>query len=197
MFAAPFSAAAITNLTSGASAALVALPTGYKDLGHLSTDGASFGRETTVSEVRSFGSAEPTRSDMTSDTITMSITAQEHKALTLGMYTGADLTAATATAVTGEYQIAKPTVPGINFYRVLGLFVDRTDAGDIYLGRFMPRAQITELGEQSFGDGDDPIQFPMTFTGKEDSVLGYSHKWIFAGPGWLALLADMGITQAT
>ncbi len=197
VFAAPFSAAAITNLTSGASAALVALPTGYKDLGHISTDGASFGRETTVSEVRSFGSAEPTRSDMTSDTITMSVTAQEHKLITLGMYTGADLSAATATAVTGEFQIAKPTVPGINFYRILGLFVDRTDAGDIYIGRFMPRAQITELGEQAFGDGDDPIAFPMTFTGKEDSVLGYSHKWIFAGPGWLALLADMGITQAT
>lgn len=194
---APYATAAITTLTTGAGAGLTTIPVGYKDLGHISTDGASYGRDTTVSDVRSFGSTEPTRSDMTQDTITMQVTAQETNILTLGLYTGADLSAAEAVVTTGEFSIAKPNIPGFNYYRVLGLFVDYGDAGEIYYGRFMPRARITELSEQSFSDGDDPIQYQMTWTGFEDSVLGYSHRWIFGGPGWLALLDDMSIDQAS
>lgn len=196
-FIADYSAVTITNLTTGSGGALTALPTGWKDLGHMSTDGMSFGRDTTVSDVRSFGSTEPTRSDMTADTITAQVTAQETKLRTIGLYTGADLSSAQAAAVTGEFQVAKPPVPGFKYYRLLGLFVDYSDAGEIYMGRYLPRARITELGEQAFTDGDDPIQYQMTFTGFEDSVLGFSHKWYFGGPGWLDLIDDMGITQAT
>lgn len=197
VFVAPYSATAITNLTSGSGAALSALPTNYEDLGWTSTDGTAYSRDTNVSEVRSFGSVEPTRSDVTQDTITMGVTAQETKMLTLGLYTGADLTAAQAALTTGEFQIAKPNIPGFRYYRVLGLFVDYGDGGDIYMARFLPRARITEWGEQTFSDGDDPVQYQMTFTGFNDSSLGYSHKWIFGGPGWLALLSSMGITQAS
>lgn len=196
VFVAPYSSTSIGSLTSGSGAALAALPTGYEDLGWTSTDGTSYSRDTNVSEVRSFGSVEPTRSDVTQDTITMGVTAQETKLLTLGMYTGADLSAAQAAATTGEFSIAKPNIPGFRYYRVLGLYVDYGDGGDIYMARYLPRARITEWGEQSFSDGDDPIQYQMTFTGFNDSVVGYSHRWIFAGPGWLALLTSMGITQA-
>lgn len=195
-FVAPYSSDAITALTSGAGAPLAALPAGYEDLGWTSTDGTAYSRDTTVSEVRSFGSVEPTRSDVTQDTITMAVTAQETKLLTLGLYTGADLSTAEAAATTGEFSIEKPNIPGFRYYRVLGLFVDYGDAGDIYLARFLPRARITEWGEQSYSDGDDPISYPMTWTGFNDSVLGYSHRWIFGGPGWLALLDEMGIDQA-
>lgn len=196
VFASDYSVAAIAALTTGSGAALSTLPVGYKDLGWTSTDGVTYSRDTTVSEVHSFGSTEPTRSDMTQDTITMQVTAQETKMSTLGMYTGADLSAATGTAVTGELSIPKPAIPGFKYHRVLGLFVDYSDAGEIYMGRYMPRARITALGEQSFSDGDDPISYQMTFTGFQDSVLGYSHRWIFAGPGWLALITDMGLTLA-
>ena len=55
---------------------------------------------------------------------------------------------------------------------------------------------VTEVGEQTFTDGDDPISYPVTFQGFEDSTLGYSHKWFFGGPGWQALLTDMGIPEA-
>lgn len=195
-FIAPFSANAITTLTTGAGKDLAALPTGYEDLGWTSTDGASYSRETETSDVRSFGSVEPTRSDVTSDTMTMGVTAQETKLLTLQLYTGADLTTLEAAAVTGEVQIEKPARPGFRYYRVLGLFVDDTDAGELYVARFMPRARVTEFGEQAFTDGEDPISYPLTFTGYEDSVLGYSHKWFFGGPGWHALLDEMGIDQA-
>ncbi len=196
-FIAPFSANAITTLTSGASSDLATLPVGYEDLGWTSTDGVNYSRTTETSDVQSFGSVEPTRSDVTSDRIGMSVTAQETKLLTLELYTGADLTGVEAEAITGEFQIEKPARPGFRYYRALGLFVDDGEDGEIYIARFMPRARITEFGEQQFTDGDDPIQYPLTFTGYEDSVLGYSHKWFFGGPGWEALLTEMGITQAT
>jgi len=197
VFIAPSDADAIVNLTSGSSADLTALPDDYEDLGWTSTDGSTFARSTEVSDVRSFGSVEPTRSDITSDTITMAVVAQETKLLTLGLYTGADLSAAKAAATTGEFSIAKPARPSARFYRVLGLFVDDTDDGELYMARFMPRAKVTEIGEQQFTDGDDPVQYSITFTGYEDSALGYSHRWIFSGAGWLGLLASMNITQAS
>ncbi len=196
VFVAPSSATAIGALTTGAGADLSALPAGYVDLGWTSTDGSTYSRTTETSDVQSFGSVEPTRSDITSDRITMQVTAQETSLLTLGLYTGADLTGEEAAATTGEFAIEKPARPGFRYHRVLGLFVDDTDDGELYIARFMPRARITEFGEQQFTDGDDPISYPMTWTGFEDSTLGYSHKWIFAGPGWLALLEDMGIDQA-
>lgn len=197
IYIAPTSAAAITTLTTGAGATLSALPAGYTDLGWISQDGASYTRTTEVSEVNSFGSVEPTRSDTTRDTITLGVTAQETRLETLGLYTGADVASIEADATTGEVQIEKPARPGFKYYRLLGLFVDDGDDGEIYIARFMPRAKVTEVGEQVFTDGDDPISYPVTFQGYEDSTLGYSHKWIFAGPGWQAILEQMGIPDAT
>lgn len=195
-FIAATSVAAITNLTSGSSADLVALAAGYEDLGWISQDGAAYARTTEVSEVNSFGSVEPTRSDTTRDTITLSVTCQETRLTTLGLYTGADIASIEAAATTGETQIEKPSRPGFRYYRLLGLFVDDGDDGEIYIARFMPRAKVTEVGEQTFTDGDDPISYPVTFQGYEDSTLGYSHKWFFGGPGWQALTADMDIPNA-
>lgn len=188
----------VSTTTPGVNAGTVQpLPSGWEDLGWLSTDGVAYGRDTSVSEVKSFGSADPTRADVTSDVITMGVTAQETKMLTLGLYTGADTSGLTASATTGEFSIAKPSVPGFRYYRALGLYVDRDDLGrEIYIARYMPRARITAYGEQTFSDGDDPVQYNMTFTGFEDSAVGYSHRWIFGGPGWYALLSSMGIPAA-
>ena len=188
-------AAAITTTTPGVAVDLAALPSGYEDLGYVTSDGITYGRETEVSEVTSFGSVEPTRADVTSDEITMAVTAQETKLLTLGLYTGASTEGLSAAAGTGELQIAKPTRPGFRFYRVLGLYVDDGDAGEIWIARFMPRARVTEYGEQVYSDGDEAISYGLTLTGFEDSSLGYSHKWFFGGPGWQALLTEMGVPQ--
>ena len=190
-------AVGVSTTTPGTGIDLAALPDGWLDLGWVTSDGVTYGRTTEVSDVTSFGSVQPTRSDVTQDTITMSVVAQETSLLTLGLYTGADTSALTADATSGEFTIAKPDIPGFRYYRVLGLFVDRDDAGrEIYLARYMPRARITEWSEQQLSDGDDPISYGMTFTGYEDSTVGYSHRWIFAGAGWNSLLTDMAVPTA-
>ncbi len=197
VFVAPHTADSITALTTGATADLSPLPTGYTDIGWTTTDGMTFGRETETSDINSFGSIEPTRSDITRDQLTMAVVAQETKLSTISMYTGADLTGAQAASVTGELSVEKPAIPGFLYYRVLAVFVDRTATGaEIYLARYMPRARITEFGEQQYTDGDEAITYPLTFTGYDEAVLGYSHRWIWGGPGWLELLDEMGIDQA-
>ncbi len=195
VFVGPISTTLISNLTSGSGADLSALPTGMEDLGYTTTDGVTYGRTTDLSEIRSFGSVEPTRTDVTNDTITMAASCQETKLQTIGLYTGADYTTLEAAATTGELQIAKPDRPSFRYYRVLGLFVDDGDAGEIYFARYMPRARVTDIGEQQYNDSDEAIVYPLTFTGYKDSTAGYSHKWFWGGPGWKALLATMDIPQ--
>jgi hypothetical protein len=175
---------------------LRALPAGMDDLGWLSTDGAQFSRDVSTSDVQSWGSVTPTRSDVTSDTSTMAVTAQETKLLTIGLATGADLAAMVPDSQTGEVSIAKPTRPAGKHYRALSLAVDLGDAGEIYLARFFPRGKVTNYAEQNHGGGDDPVSWGVTLTGEEDSNLGYSERWLFGGPGWNAILADMGFPTA-
>jgi hypothetical protein len=197
VFVAEMTVALPATLTSGATADLVVLdPTDWLDLGHMSTDGVTYERETESTDTNSFGSREATRTDVTRDEISMSVTAQETKLLTIGLTTGADLAAIKAAAVTGEVQIAKPFTPRLRFYRTLGLFIDHSDSGkEIYFGRLMPRAQIAEFGSQGYTEGEEGISYPMTWRGKEDSTAGFSHKWFWGGPGWLELLDEMGIEQ--
>lgn len=175
---------------------LKVLPAGMDDLGWLSGDGAQFSRDVSTSDVTSWGSVTPTRSDVTSDTSTMAVTAQETKLLTIGLATGADLAAITADAQTGEVSIEKPSRPASKHYRALSVAVDLGDAGEIYVARFLPRAKVTNYAEQAFGSGDDPIAWGVTLTGEEDSNLGYSERWLFGGAGWQALLDDMGFATA-
>jgi hypothetical protein len=189
----------ITNLTIATGTApvvidLAPLPDGMDDLGWLTSDGAQFSRDVSASEVTSWGSVSPTRTDITSDTTTLQVTAQETKLLTIGLATGADLSGIVPDATTGEVSIAKPSRPKSKHYRALSLAVDQGDAGEIYLGRFLPRAKVTGYSEQAFGGGDDPIVWGVTFTGEEDSELGYSERWLFGGPGWSALLTKMGFS---
>lgn len=199
VFTAPVTADPITNLTTYTAGPpvvidLTALPTGYDDLGWLSDDGVQFSRDVSSSEVTSFGSVTPTRTDITADTTTMQVTAQETKLLTIGLATGADVSGITPDAQSGEVSIAKPGRPKSKHYRVLSLAVDEGDGGEIYVARFLPRAKVTGYSEQSFSSGDDPVTWGVTLTGEEDSDLGYSERWIFGGAGWLALLSDMGFS---
>lgn len=188
--------AALTTYTAGPPPVidLTPLPTGYDDLGYLNPDGAQFSRDVSSSEVTSWGSVTPTRTDVTSDSSSLTVVAQETKLLTIGLATGADLANITPAAQTGEVSIAKPSRPKSKHYRVLSVAVDEGEGGEIYIARFLPRAKVSSYAEQSFGAGDDPITWGVTMIGEEDSDLGYSERWIFGGAGWNALLTEMGFT---
>lgn len=198
LFLAPVTAPAITSLTTGATSDLTPLDPEYSDFGWLTEEGIAFGRDVSTSNITSFGSTTPTRTDVTADTTTITAVAQETKLLTLGVATGADLAAIEADATTGEVRIDKPDTPSARYYRALALAVDNDDSGqEIYVARFLPRARVTGYNPQSYTGGDSALTWGVTLTGYKDSTLGTSESWLFGGPGWKALLTAMDIPTAT
>lgn len=199
VFLAPLSADAIDTLTVATGTApnqvvtLAPLPDDWDDVGWLTDDGPSFAREVAQSDITSWGSNTPTRTDITSDTSSLTITMQETSLLTIGLGTGADLAAVSPDATTGEVRIDKPRTPDAKSYRLLAVAVDRYDGDEIYIARFLPKAKVTNYAEQTLG-GEGAITWGVTFTGEEDSVLGFSETYLFGGPGWLKLLPTMGFT---
>lgn len=173
---------------------LLDLPAGYQDIGYLTDDGAAFSTETTTSDITSWQSTTPTRSDITAETSTLTVTAQETSLLTMGLYTGAATEGIVPTVGTGEVIIKKPQRPSAKFYRVFVLGIDGAPGEEIYVARFLPRAKITGRGEQSYSKSDQALVWPVTFTGFFDSTFGSSESFLFGGPGWQPLLAKMGFT---
>ena len=176
---------------------LVALPEGFFDLGYTSAAGAAFNTETTTSDVDSWQSVSPTRSDVTARTTTLQVVAQETKAITIAAYNGIALAGLEAAATTGDLIIKEPQRPSDRFYKVLSLARDEDEMGEYFIGRYLPRAKVTGRGGQAYDKSDNPIGYDMTFTGFFDSTYGTAQAFLFGGSGWLARLADMEIEQAS
>lgn len=197
-FIAPAAATTITTLTTYTAGPPVTieptpLPATWEDLGLLTEAGMGFSRDTANSETRSFGRSTPTRTDVTSDTDTLVVVAQETKLITIGLATGADLAAIVADPDSGEVSFAKADRPKPKHYRVLAVALDENEFGEIYVARYMPHAKVTGYSEQAFAAGDDAIGWGVTWTAEKDSTLGFATRYMFGGAGWKALLDEMGI----
>jgi hypothetical protein len=192
MFIGPSTATLPATLTSGASGDLVALPTGYVDIGLVTKDdGYALGREVETSETTSHGYVDPTRRDILSVQNTVGFSCQETSRQTLDMFRGVDLSASTGTTVTGEVSFAEPLSPAARYYRALLIGRDGIGATAIYIATLYPRAMISEFGEQSWNN-ENELMYPFVLTATPDSTAGYSVKHFFGGPGWKTLLVDMG-----
>lgn len=198
VFAAPGDADPILTLTTttGGVTSLTALPTDYKSVGLISKENApSWSRASELSETTSWGRAEPSRSDIVSLVTGLAFTAQETNRQTLELYLQQDLSAVTPTAGSGEVQITDPTTPAPVYSRLFVVARDGVGEDAIYIARFLPKAQVTESGEQAWSDGAE-INYPLTITAKTDDVLGYSVRHYFGGPGWKSRLVSMGFPAA-
>ena len=194
-FLAETTVAAPARFTDPLTSLLVA-QTGFEALGLLTADGMAHARESASSEVTSFGRRTPTRTDITSDTTTITIAAQETKLQTIGLATGAVGLKTLVPLKGGEVIIKKPQNPSPRTYRLMTVAVDLDEGGEIYIGRFFPRAKVSSFSDQAFSNGDEALLWGVTMTGQFDSALGYSESWFFGGPGWSARLADMGFLAA-
>lgn len=180
--------------TLGDASGLLALPPGYADLGHLTKDqGLNWTRDIETSDVMSLGSVEPTRRDITSDVSGLQVTAQETKAVTLGLYEGLDLSGTTHDAL-GNVAIDKPDRPATIYYRVLGLMKDGDGADAIYIAKWLPRAAVTDRGEQAWNE-ENEIQYAFTFNAFVDPTVGSSQRLIIWSPT-AAHVTDMGFAAA-
>jgi hypothetical protein len=196
VFAAPTSASQINTLTDPTDKLLTALPAGWFDLGWISDDGAQFSSNIDTSDVSSWGSVTPTRTDITQESTELQIACQETNLHTIGLYVGVATTGVTP-AANGEVKILKPLQPVKQTYHLLNLAVDENEAGEIYMARYFPNAEVTDKDDQSMSSGDDPLLWPVTFSARPDTVYGCAEAWLFGGPGWNAILSDMGLGPAT
>ncbi|MDH6282803.1 hypothetical protein [Prescottella agglutinans] len=182
--------------TTGATADLQEL-TGFKSLGHTAKDAPpSFKPEVKSSDVESWGSLEPTRTDIISRDLSVSFTSQETKKETLEMYSGIDLSAVKADSTTKEIQYNDPTSPSTRYHRMIFLAVDGSGADAIYILKILPRAMVSEVGEQSWNP-ENALSYPLTVKAKVDSTLGYSVKNVICGPGVAPIVQKMGFAIAT
>jgi hypothetical protein len=184
-----------TRLTMGTGAELMPLPAGYEDVGWVDkSDSATWSREVETSDVESWGAIEPTRRDLTKQTDGLKFVAQETKRLTLELYEGVDLSAVVPDGTTGEVRFDRPARPRTRYFRVFGLFVDGTGDQSIYVAKLLPRAAVTETGEQKWSD-EDALGYDVTLTAHFDAKAGTAMSFFFGGPGWRALLREMGFTH--
>lgn len=196
---APEATAAITSITTGASSALVDFTTvhsAYKSLGrHTKDDGLVWGRDINAEDTFSHGVSEPTRRDITQDIMTLQVVLQESQRQTMQLEFGADFSALTPTATTGEIALTKPVAPSTINYRLLALAADGAGTGAYYVGRFLPRVSVTSIDEVVWNETEEK-RTSVTFTAYVDDVLGYSAREMWGGPGLKANLVAMGFPAA-
>lgn len=170
---------------------LLALPPGYVDVGRITKDqGASWTSEVETSDVTSLGSASPTRRDIISVTKGLSFTMQESKRQVFELHEGLDLSAVTPDA-NGNVSWDQPDRPATIDYRVLALFKDGEGADAVYFGKWLPRAQVSDQGEQSWNE-ESELQYPVTLTAFVDEVAGTAVRSMWAASS--TRLASMGFT---
>lgn len=189
---APYSQAAIVSPFTGTTSGLAVLTTGYSDLGLLSDDGISLGRDVELSEISALGSVEPVRIDTRRVSKTLSCSALETKKLTRALYYGLSITSTITPNVGGVIEFTEPDQPVPNYVRLLAYMKDENENGEIYIIRSYPRARVTPNGEQTWNDGDAAYSFPLLFTATKDPVLGYSVKEWQGGPGSTSLNTAAG-----
>lgn len=187
-------APAITTLV--ATSGQIDVPNTYESCGWLGEDGATMSRDREFSEVRGWGSASYLRRDINSEDRTLQFVALESKRRIFELRDNVDLSAAQVSAA-GELKWDMPDRPDPVDWRVIVLGVDGVGATRIYFAKVFHKMSVSELGDETWGGGDDPIQYDMTMSATPDDTLGTLGTEFLFGPGVLAKAVAMGFTVAT
>ena len=194
IFVAPMSAAMPTQLTTTAGS-LVALPAGWEDVGWVDgSDGVNWSRKVDTSDTDSWGSPEPTRSDINKDEASLKFTMQETKRVTLETYYGLDLSAIKANATTKEVQFAQPRRPATRYFRLFGLFVDGSGADEIYVARLFSKANVVDMDDSKWTTKDSVASYGVSVRANWSSSDSFSVKHFIGGPGWAPKVENAGFT---
>ncbi|MCX4971182.1 phage tail protein [Streptomyces sp. NBC_00654] len=188
VFAADYSAAAVTAPFTPATGVLAAIPVGYVPVGYTTDDGLTFTSDLSMSDVTSSQSVEPTRSDVESDVLSAQFAPQETNAATIALFEGLPLAGTGALPAMGEaWTWDRAASPANPFRRLLFIGLDYgDDGGEIYVVKFFPRARLTSKDDEQWARSTE-TQRPVTFNAYRDSVVGTSCRNWVDGPGWRSL----------
>lgn len=170
----------ITSIHDGTG---LVVPAGYTGVGMTTKDdGATWTRDQETADVNAHGYAQPVRRDILSDVAGLSFTMIESKRQALELYHGVDLSG-TTTDANGGFFFDRPARPiaGRRF-RVLALAKDGDGPDAVYFARVLPSAEITEMPEQSWTEGEE-VRYPANFTAYLDEEWGTAFRELWGGPG--------------
>lgn len=170
---------------------------GYSNLGWLSkSEGITFPREVELADIESFGSQEPTRSDISSDVTSATFTCQETNKQVLEMFHNVDLDDVMPDPETGELSFDQPAQPETVYRRIIYIGKDGNDQNAKYIAKIMPRATVSEFTEQTWSN-ESELSYGLTVKATQDEDANFALRHIFGGPGFADLYENMGFTEAT
>ena len=168
---------------------------GYQKLGWLTKgDGINFSRDVEQQETESFGALEPTRIDFTKDVTSAAFRCQETNKQVLEMYYNLDLSGVTADA-NNEFSFENEAQPSTIYRRMIYIAKDGNGDDAKYIIKTMPKAIVSEVQEQAWSS-ESELSYGLTVKATSDDDLGFSVRHSFGGPGFGALLEDMGFAAA-
>lgn len=197
VFIAPSTAAAIapSSLFDSTTGDLKALPAGYVDLGWLTDVGVKAGRAIKTNDIMGWGSNDPLRSDISSDSTTVVVECQETKIETIALYIGVDPLSLVPDPTNGTLTVVQPNVNTALRYRCLIVSVDSSLAGEVVVARFLPSVGVTNINDQVFANQAASTTWGVTLTAYVDSTLNYAQEYLFGGAGWLAQVGDAEVPR--
>lgn len=184
IYTAPIATAIPATFTETASASLTQLdPLVWTRLGLLTKgEGVTFSRDVSTDDEESWGYAEPTRTDISSDITSAAFTLQETKKATLELYDFVDLSTVTGDATTGEVTYNKATLAAPTYRRMIFMAVDGAGTDRRYKFKVMPRAQVVAVQDEVWSQSA-VTKFPVTVRATVDPTLGYAVRTVLGGPG--------------
>jgi len=154
----------------------IALPTGFRNMGLITTDGIGHSQDISTSDVNAVQSTEVQRSDVDSETNTFSVTFLEQSAWTQGL--AHKLPVSAWPAKNGpEFDYAD--APGGAYPRYRGLIFAQDGVGDdrVFRVEGLPEIQVTGAGDRT-QNRSDTENTERTFTRYPNRAAGYSIRRI-------------------
>jgi hypothetical protein len=145
------------------TSALSTLDAAYADYGYVSEDGVTESTSVTSEQIRAWQKAKVVRTSITEATTTWQFVLIQTSAANLALYYGG--------TVAGDGSIVVD--PAAN--RPLLAFVLDVIDGTKVIRKYAPEAQITEIGDQVFANGE-PIGYEVTVTANYNEALGGAFK---------------------
>lgn len=168
---------------------LLALPTGWRQVGWMSTDGIGHTRDVSVSETPAWGAAEPILRNVTSALKSLTFTAMESNKTVDELYYMADLTSVTR-GTNGVIGWQEPDLPKIRHWRLVAIAKFEAAGGEWYKVDQYPRAMIQSEGDEAWNQDDGGNAKQLRANAQVDDTLGYAVEHFQAGAGWTALTAS-------
>lgn len=184
------------GITTDPAGNLMALPTNWHSSGELDQKaGITITPDLKTAEIMGYGSLGPRRVVPTGETVTLSFTPQESRALNLEMFWNVDFANQAADA-NGEVLAKKSYTSKLNYWSLIVIAQDETEYGEVFPYWIFPKVSVTKTDAVKLGM-EEAIAYPLTFTAFEDDAFGGFIGIGHAGAGFQAVAAEGGFDIGT